>query len=92
MDENSQFVRDAETLERLEFCILLNENGDKRYETGPKVVFSEPTETFVAQSGTRKGRAIELNAISGVYVKVIAQYTQYRKSHPVPVAWSADHC
>jgi len=39
------------------------------------VVFPEPTETFVAQSGTRKGRAIELNAISGVYVKVIAQYT-----------------
>lgn len=75
VDENNEFVRNAETLERLEFCILLNENGDKRYEVGPKVVFPEPTETFVAQSGTRKGRAIELNAISGVYVKVIAPYT-----------------
>lgn len=74
VDENGNFVRDAETLERLEFCILLNENGDKRYETGPKVVFPEPTETFVAQAGTRKGRAIELNEISGVYVKVIASY------------------
>jgi major vault protein len=45
------------------------------------VVFPEPTEAFVAQSGTRKGRAIELNPISGVYVKVIAPYTD-EKSGP----------
>ncbi len=75
LDENNQFVRNAETLERLEFCILLGEGGEKRYVIGPDVVFPEPTETFVAQAGARKGRAIELNAISGVYVKVIAQYT-----------------
>ena len=76
LDENSNFVRNAETLERLEFCILLSESGDKRYVVGPAVVFPEPTETFVAQAGTRKGRAIELNPISGVYVKVIATYAE----------------
>jgi major vault protein len=76
-DETGNYVRDAETLERLEFCILLNENGDKRYVVGPAVVFPEPTETFLKQAGSRKGRAIELNHISGVYVKVIAAYDEH---------------
>ena len=75
-DENGDFIRNAETLERLEFCVLLNESGDKRYVVGPAVVFPEPTETFVQQGASRKGRALELNPISGVYVKVIAEYTE----------------
>jgi major vault protein len=29
------YVRDAVTLERLEYCILLDEEGEKRYEKGP---------------------------------------------------------
>jgi hypothetical protein len=40
-------VRDAVTLERLEYCILLDENGNKRFIQGPAVVFPAPTETFV---------------------------------------------
>jgi major vault protein len=76
-DDKGKFVRHAETLERLEFCILLREDGEKRYVTGPDVVFPEPTETFIQQSGSRKGRAIELNEISGVYVKVIAYYEDH---------------
>lgn len=75
-DEHDNFVRDAETLERLEFCILLDENGNKRYVVGPDVVFPEPTETFISQGNSRKGRALELNNISGIYVKVIEEYEE----------------
>lgn len=71
----NEFVRDAITLEQLEYVILKNENGKKRYVHGPAVVFPEPTETFVE---TPKGgaifRALELSDISGIYVKVIAPY------------------
>ena len=76
MDERGNYVREAETLERLEFCILLNEDGNKRYVVGPDVVFPQPTEQFVSQDGNRKGRAIELNGISGIYLKVIEAYDE----------------
>lgn len=82
--ETGKMVRNAVTLERLEYCLLLDESGEKRYEKGPKVVFPKPTEMFVqknvAKSGdktkkmTRKFRSIELSANSGIYVKVIADY------------------
>ena len=71
------YVRDAVTLERLEYAILKDEDGEKRYVHGPAVVFPKPTETFVP-SGNKKGgvifRALELSPISGIYVKVIADY------------------
>lgn len=70
------FVRDAVTLERLEYCILLGENGSKRFVQGPAVVFPEPTEKFVEKDGSRKFRAIELNENTGIYVKVIADYVE----------------
>lgn len=79
IDSNSAkgYVRDAVTLERLEYCILKDENGTKRYVHGPEVVFPEPTEVFLAapHTGEIKRRAIELSDISGVYIKVIADYT-----------------
>ena len=69
------YVRDAVTLERLEYCILKDEDGNKRYVHGPAVVFPEPTETFVNSSkGGCIFRAIELSKITGIYVKVIADY------------------
>ena len=75
--ENGNYVRDAVTLERLEYVILKDESGSKRYVAGPSVVFPEPTETFVL-SGNKSGgvifRALELSPISGIYVKVIADY------------------
>jgi major vault protein len=74
-DPKSGYVRNAVTLERLEYCILKDEDGNKRYMHGPAVVFPEPTETFVEQNGSIKYKAIELSEISGVYVKVIADYT-----------------
>lgn len=76
---HDSYVQDAVTLERLEYCILKNENGNKRYERGPQVVFPQPTEMFVE---TKKGsgnycfRAIELSPISGIYIKVIAEYDE----------------
>lgn len=69
------YVRDAVTLERLEYCILKDENGSKTYTHGPQVVFPKPTETFViSPKGGFIFKAIELSKISGIYVKVIAEY------------------
>lgn len=79
------YVREAVTLERLEYCILKDENGNKRYVHGPEVVFPKPTETFVTSpKGGVVFKAIELSKISGIYVKVIAEYTDDKKKvHPV---------
>lgn len=75
--EGDRFVREAVTLERLEYCILLDENGEKRYTQGPAVVFPKPTEKFVeGEDGNRKFLAIELTELSGIYVKVIADHEE----------------
>ncbi|MHA1952207.1 MAG: hypothetical protein ACW987_20380, partial [Candidatus Thorarchaeota archaeon] len=72
-----EYVREALTLERLEYSILVNEGGDKRYERGPAVVFPEPNEDFIASpKGAKKFRAIELNDIQGIYVKVTSEYIE----------------
>ena len=71
----NEYVRDAITLERLEYAILKDEDGEKRYVHGPAVVFPRPTETFVeSPKGGAIFRALELSPISGIYVKVIAAY------------------
>ena len=83
-DNPSEYVRDAVTLERLEYCILKDENGEKVYAHGPSVVFPKPTQTFVQTP--QKGvifRALELSPISGIYVKVIAEYEENGKKHPI---------
>ncbi len=75
-DPREGYVRDAVTLERLEYAILKDENGTKNYTHGPKVVFPKPTESFVTSpKGGYIFRALELSPISGIYVKVIAEYT-----------------
>ena len=83
--DTGDYVRDAVTLERLEYCILKDEDGNKRYVHGPEVVFPEPTETFVTSpKGGLIFRAIELSRISGIYIKVIAEYADDDgTSHPV---------
>ena len=80
-DEHARYVRDALTLERLEYAILVEENGKKRYERGPQVVFPEPTEAFITRDGKRKFRAIELNEIQGLHIKVIAPYTEAGRTY-----------
>lgn len=81
----NNYIRDAVTLERLEYAILKDEDGEKRYVHGPAVVFPEPTETFVtAPKGGTIFRALELSPISGIYVKVIADYIDEKGvQHPV---------
>ena len=84
-DDRKGYVREAVTLERLEYCILKDEDGNKRYVHGPEVVFPEPTETFVTSpKGGFIFRAVELSKISGIYVKVIAEYKDENETvHPV---------
>ena len=78
------YVRDAVTLERLEYAILKDEDGEKRYVHGPAVVFPKPTETFVdSPKGGNIFRALELSPISGIYVKVIAEYEENGVKHPI---------
>jgi major vault protein len=74
LGENGNYTRKAVTLERLEYCILLDQNGDKRYVKGPDVVFPKPTEIFIESHGKKIFRAIELNENMGIYIKVIADY------------------
>lgn len=82
--DGNDYIRDAVTLERLEYCILKDENGNKRYLHGPDVVFPKPTETFVKTAhGGYCFRAIELSKISGIYVKVIAEYEEKGAVHPI---------
>ncbi|MBI3075065.1 MAG: hypothetical protein HYY92_02535 [Parcubacteria group bacterium] len=84
-EQGDTFVRKAVTLERLEYCVLLDENGEKRYMRGPAVVFPTPTEKFVEsdKDRNRKFCAIELSEISGLYIKVIAGYSEGGKTYKV---------
>lgn len=79
VSEDGKYVRKAVTLERLEYCILLDQNGGKRYVKGPDVVFPEPTEEFLEQDGKKKFKALELNDNMGIYLKVIADYEEDKK-------------
>jgi major vault protein len=76
VSDKGNYVRKAVTLERLEYCILLDQNGAKRYVKGPAVVFPKPTEEFMVQEDKRKFKALELNDNMGIYLKVIADYEE----------------
>lgn len=81
---DERFVREAVTLERLEYCLLLDEDGNKRYVHGPAVVFPRPTEKFVEapiksnpdKAKAKKFRAQELTPSSGIHIRVIADYVE----------------
>jgi major vault protein len=84
--DGDHYAREALTLERLEYAILVDENGKKRYEVGPQVVFPLPTERFVearddAARASKKFRAVELNEIQGLHIKVIADYVEGGTTH-----------
>jgi len=84
-----RYVREAVTLERLEYCLLLDQNGNKRYVRGPAVVFPRPTEKFVEapiksnpeKAKAKKFRAQELTPTSGIHIRVIADYTEDDGTH-----------
>jgi major vault protein len=75
-DNEGNYVRQAVTLERMEFAILVDRDGNKRYERGEQVAFPKPTEEFFTKDGKRKFNAIELNEITGIHIKVISPYTE----------------
>jgi len=79
-NRTGEYVRDAVTLERLEYCVLVDESGEKDFVRGPAVVFPAPTQRFhyedVDEAGNpiRIFQPIELNAIQGVHLKFIADF------------------
>ena len=79
LTENGSYIRQAVTLERLEYSILLDQNGGKRYVKGPEVVFPKPTEEFMEDNSKKKFKAIELNDNMGIYIKVIADYEENKR-------------
>lgn len=96
-NSDGERIRDAVTLEQLEYCILLDENGQKRYEYGPMVVYPTATETFMEVPKTvrddegnktgsiqvRKFKALELSSTSGIHIRVIEEYTKEETTHKV---------
>lgn len=84
VNNEERFVREAVSLERLEYCLLLDQDGTKRYVHGPAVVFPRPTEKFVEapiksnpdKVKAKKFRAQELTPTSGIHVRVIADYAE----------------
>tara|TARA_B100000614_G_scaffold262909_1_gene300456 strand:+ start:43204 stop:45951 length:2748 start_codon:yes stop_codon:yes gene_type:complete len=74
-DGDRTYVRSAVSLELLEYTILVDESGDKRFVQGPAVVFPEPTETFFTKNDTRKFRAIELQEQAGLHLKALKDFT-----------------
>lgn len=75
-DASATYVRDAVTLQRLEYCVLVGEDGKKKPVRGEAVVFPSPEQRFLEENNTRKFRAIELSEITGLHVKVIAPYVE----------------
>ncbi len=75
-EQSGEFVRSAVTLKRLEYCILVGENGTERYIRGEAVVFPEPSERFYVRGGRKQFRATEVSETVGVHVKVIAPYSE----------------
>jgi major vault protein len=74
-EDTGEYVREAVTLEQMEYCCKVSESGKKTYPIGPAVVFPEPTEIFEKDGrGRRKFRPIELNSINGIHLKVTADF------------------
>ena len=80
--KGNNYVRDALTLKKLEYCILEDESGKRSYIHGPDVVFPRPDQSFVHDDeGKVIFDAIELSEISGIYVKVDDDYEENGKHY-----------
>lgn len=74
-DERGRHVREAVSLGRLEYCVLVGEDGRKRVIRGEAVVFPEADQRFLERGERRCFPAIELSDTTGLHVKVTAPYT-----------------
>lgn len=82
LKEDNEYVRDAVTLEVMEYSILLDENGKKEYVRGPAVVFPKPTQKFLSSgNGSKKFRAYELQPKQGLHLKVLTDYQEDSKQY-----------
>lgn len=75
-DDDGHHVRKAVRLQRLEYCVLVGEDGRQRYIRGEAVVFPRPDQRFVERDGRRRFRAIELSETTGLHIKVTAPYSE----------------
>lgn len=82
-EETGDYVREARTLESLQYSILIDEDGKKEYPQGPAVVFPQPSQRFYQNAkGAQVFRAIEMNGpIQGMHLKVIEDYTDKEGLH-----------
>jgi major vault protein len=80
-DEHGQHVRNAVTLNALEYCVLERDDGTRRFVRGEAVVFPESSESFLVRDGRRKFRAVELSGTTGIHVKVVAPYEDEEGLH-----------
>ncbi|MCA9539049.1 MAG: hypothetical protein KC620_09180, partial [Myxococcales bacterium] len=75
-DDDDRLVRRAVRLQRLEYCVLIGEDGRRRIVRGEAVVFPAPDERFELHDGRARFPAIELCETTGLHVKVTAPYTE----------------
>jgi major vault protein len=73
-DAQGRYVREAVTLGRLEYCVLLGEDGRKRVVRGEAVVFPEPRERFLLREGSPKLPALQLRETTGLHLRVVAPF------------------
>lgn len=74
-DAEDNYVRNALSLEMSEYAVLVDQNGNKRYERGPQIVFPMPTEEFFEENGSIKFRPLELTPTQGLHIKINCDYT-----------------
>ncbi len=74
--ETDKYIRKAVTLEKIEYAVLLDENGDKEFPRGSRVVFPQPTQTFITDKDGKnnKFKGVELDSRKGIHIKVIETY------------------
>lgn len=74
-DRNGRHVRQAVVLQKVEYCILVGEQGARQVVRGEQVVFPRADQRFEERDGKRVFRALQLSDTSGVHLRVVADHT-----------------
>ncbi|MCB9762180.1 MAG: hypothetical protein H6739_20440 [Alphaproteobacteria bacterium] len=73
-DGDGRYVRRAVTLQRLQYCVLVGEDGRKETIRGEAVVFPGPNQVVLERDGRSAFPAFELSDTTGLHIKVVAPY------------------